>query len=55
MSNKKIDKNTIPEGFTIKLALVDAWPVIAFGASMFVLGKILSSALFMIGAGLFLF
>ena len=38
------------EGFTVSLALVDAIPVLLFGASMIILGSRLCSPLFTIGA-----
>ena len=40
------------EGFTLPLALVDAIPVLLFGASMMVLAVRLNSPLFLIGAAL---
>ena len=40
------------EGFTLALALVDAIPVLSFGASMVILATRFQSPLFMIGAGL---
>lgn len=55
MSNNKIDKNTVPEGFTINLALVDAWPVVAFGISMVIAGWLFHSVLFLLGALLCLY
>ena len=38
------------EGFTVALALVDAIPVLLFGASMILLGSRLQSLLFTVGA-----
>ena len=38
------------EGFTVALALVDAIPVLLFGASMILLGSRLQSPLFTVGA-----
>lgn len=43
-------RETIPEGFTLTLALVDALPVLFFCASMMVIGRLFSSLLFLIGA-----
>lgn len=47
---EKINKNTIPENFTIALATVDAIPVVFFGASMVVVSLIFASKLFLFGA-----
>lgn len=53
MSKKqKMTRETIPEGFTLSLALVDALPVLFFCASMMVLGRLFSSPLFLVGAAL---
>ena len=53
MSNKpKMTKDTIPENFTLSLALVDALPVLFFGGSMILIGLLFGSPLFMIGAAL---
>ena len=46
----KITKNTVPEDFTLLLALTDSLPVIFFGASMLLIGRRFSSLLFMAGA-----
>ena len=46
----KITKDTLPENFTLLLALTDSLPVIFFGASMLVIGRRFSSLLFMAGA-----
>ncbi|MBQ0038561.1 MAG: hypothetical protein KBS74_07830 [Clostridiales bacterium] len=46
----KMTKDTVPEGFTMKMALVDALPVLFFGASMVVLSILFSDVLFLIGA-----
>lgn len=43
-------KNLVPENFTLTLALVDALPVLFFGGSMVLIGKLFSSTLFLIGA-----
>jgi len=48
-------KDTVPEGFTMSLALVDALPVILFGAAMIAAGLLIKSPLFIIGAALCLF
>ena len=51
MSNKpKMTKDTIPEDFTLSLALVDALPVLFFGGSMILIGVLFGSVMFMLGA-----
>ena len=45
-----MDKNKIPEDFTIGLALVDAIPVLFFGMICILLGQKCASLLFTIGA-----
>ena len=51
MSEKtKMKKDTVPENFTLSLALVDALPVLFFGGSMMLVGLLFKSILFMIGA-----
>ena len=53
MRNKpKMTKDTIPENFTLSLALVDALPVLFFGGSMILIGLLFGSLLFLIGAAL---
>lgn len=53
MSNKpKMTKNTIPENFTLSLALVDALPVLFFGGSIILIGLLFGSPLFLSGAAL---
>ena len=53
MSNKpKMTKDTIPENFTLPLALVDALPVLFFGGSMILIGLLFGNPLFLIGAAL---
>ncbi len=53
MSNKpKMTKDTIPENFTLSLALVDALPVLFFGGSVILIGFLFGSPLFLIGAAL---
>lgn len=39
----KINKNTIPNDFSIKLVLIDAFPVLFFGLSGIFLGLILNN------------
>ena len=46
----KITKDTLPEDFTLLLALTDSLPVIFFGACMLLIGRRFSSLLFMAGA-----
>lgn len=46
----KITKETIPEGFSLKLAFVDLIPVLFFGAAMIVFGLLFKSPLFLAGA-----
>lgn len=55
MSRQKMTRDTIPEGFTLTLAAVDAIPVLLFGGSMILAGFLLKSILFLLGAGLCLF
>lgn len=45
-------ENTKYQGFTVGLALVDAIPVLVFGASMILIGIAFGSPLFLVGAGL---
>lgn len=46
MSNKpKMTKNTVPDDFTLSLALVDALPVLFFGGSMILTGMLFGSVL----------
>lgn len=45
-----MEQNNKYEGFTLSLALVDALPVLLFGASSILLGIIFKSTLFIIGA-----
>ena len=53
MSNKpKMTKDTIPEKFTLSLALVDALPVLFFGGSMILTGLLFGKPLFLFGAAL---
>ena len=48
----KMTKDIVPEGFTMRLALVDALPVIFFAGSMILIGQRFSRKLFMLGAWL---
>ena len=51
MSDKaKITKETVPEDFTLSLALVDALPVLFFGGSMILIALLFKSRLFLAGA-----
>lgn len=50
IKNNKINKDTVPENFTVSLALIDAIPVLFFGASMMVISFMFDSLLFLIGA-----
>ncbi len=53
MSNKpKMTKDTIPENFTLSLALVDALPVLFFGGSMILIGLLFGNPLFLLGTAL---
>lgn len=55
MAKTKITKDTVPSDFTLKLAIVDAIPVLFFGASMIVVSLMFKSGLFLFGALLCLF
>ena len=55
MSKHKMSKDIVPEDFTLGLALVDAIPVIFFGASAVVISLLFGSRLFLFGALLCLF
>lgn len=55
MANKRMTRDTIPEDFTMTLALVDALPVLFFGGSMILAGLLLRSYVFLLGAALALF
>ena len=46
----KMTRDTVPENFTLSLALVDALPVLLFGGSMVLIGLLFRSALFLFGA-----
>ena len=47
-----MNKATIPENFTLLLALVDALPVLFFGGSMILTGLLFGRPLFLLGAAL---
>ena len=55
MAKVKMTRDTVPEGFTLKLALVDAIPVLFFGASMIAVSVLFKSPMFLFGALLCLF
>ena len=46
----KITKDTVPEGFSVSLAVVDLIPVIFFGLSAVRIGQLFQSRLFLLGA-----
>ena len=46
----KMTRDTIPEDFTLALALVDALPVLLFGGSTLLIGALFSRPLFLAGA-----
>lgn len=50
MAKNKINKDTIPENFTLSMVIVDALPVVFFAAGMILLGIIFSSGIFLAGA-----
>lgn len=47
----KMNKNIVPEGFTISMALIDGLPVLFFALMGIFLGIMLNSILFVVGAG----
>lgn len=51
-SKPKMTKDTLPEDFTLGLAIVDALPVLLFGGSIIFVGLRFGSILFLIGAAL---
>lgn len=55
MAKQKMTRDTVPEDFTLSLALVDGLPVLFFGGSMILAGVLLKSWVFLLGAGLCLF
>ena len=51
MSNKqKMTKDTVPQDFTLSLAIIDALPVLFFGGSIILIGVIFRRVLFLAGA-----
>ena len=50
MKNNKMTKDTVPEGFSVVMALVDLIPVVFFGLSAVRVGRLFQSALFVTGA-----
>ncbi len=46
----KITKDTIPENFSLSMAIVDAIPVLFFGLSMIAISRLFGSTLFLISA-----
>lgn len=48
----KMTKDTIPEGFSVPLAIFDLMPVIFFGLSAIRVGSLFHSTLFVIGAAI---
>ena len=50
MKNNKMTKDTVPEGFSVVMALVDLIPVVFFGLSTVRVGRLFQSALFVTGA-----
>lgn len=51
MKNKNtLYKDSVPEGFTLSMALMDSLPVLFFGASMLTIGTMFHSLLFLTGA-----
>ena len=55
MKNNKMTKDTVPEGFSVVMALVDLIPVVFFGLSAVRVGRLFQSALFVTGALICLF
>ena len=49
-SKPTVTRDTVPEGFTVSMALVDALPVLFFGGSMVVISLLFHSPLFLTGA-----
>lgn len=50
MSNTKMNKDIVPENFTLSLVLVDALPVLFFSGSVLLISILFHSALFFLGA-----
>ena len=46
MKNNKMTKDTVPEGFSVVMALVDLIPAVFFGLSAVRVGRLFQSALF---------
>lgn len=49
-SKNTLYKDSVPEGFTLSMALMDSLPVLFFGASMLTICTMFQSLLFLIGA-----
>ena len=49
-TRNKMTRDTVPEGFSVPLALLDLVPVVFFGLSAVRVGELFASALFMFGA-----
>jgi len=49
-NRQKMSRDVIPQGFTLGMALVDALPVVFFGAAILIVGLLFSSPLFLAGA-----
>ncbi|MEE3393144.1 MAG: hypothetical protein VZR00_06695 [Lachnospiraceae bacterium] len=49
---KKMTKDTLPDGFSIPLALMDLLPVLFFGLSALQIGRMLQSIVFTLGASI---
>jgi len=54
-SKQKMTKDIVPENFTLSLTIIDAIPVIFFGATMLLIGRIFPNYIFLTGAVLCLF
>lgn len=50
--SSKLTRGTLPENFTLTLALVDALPVLFFGGSCLQIARLFDSRLFLMGAAL---
>ena len=50
MKKQKMTRDTIPEDFTLSLALIDALPVLFFCGSIILIGLMFRKVLFLIGA-----
>ena len=49
-SKQKMTKDTVPENFTLSLAIIDTLPVLFFGGSIILIGLMFRKVLFLIGA-----